>query len=114
MGSQGIIGYEIDHPGGSADGTEFQLCKSRLVARTLVCLDPELSQQDRELSRIYLQAKHATTDRAAFRRSQGSEWLKRESTCLNKICLSSWYVECCEQLMMDINGRSLTKASSAR
>lgn len=95
-------------------GPSFNCAKAGSVPEKLICSDPELSQLDRELSRIYLQAKNATTDRAAFRRNQDREWLKRESTCLDRICLLGWYVERREQLMMDINGRSLTKAISAR
>ena len=97
----------------ASTGPSFNCARAGSVPEKLICSDPELAKLDRELSLIYLRAKNATSDRAAFRRNQDREWLRRESTCVDRICLLSWYVERREQLMRDIEGRSLANASTA-
>jgi len=84
------------------------------VPEKLICSDPELAQLDRKLARVYARAKYVTSDRAAFRRRQDQEWLKRRSLCRDRSCLLSWYLERREQLMQNIEGRSPVEASAAR
>lgn len=95
-------------------GPSFDCAKARSLPEKLICSDPELAQLDRELSRVYARAKYATSDRAAFRRRQDQEWLKRESACRDRSCLLSWYSERREQLMRDIEGQSTAEASASR
>ena len=98
----------------SRTGPSFNCARAGSVSEKLICSDPELAQLDRELARVYARAKYATSDRAAFRRRQDQEWLKRESTCRDRSCLLSWYSVRREQLIRDIEGRSPVEASASR
>lgn len=86
-------------------GPSFDCTKARSIPENMICSDSELAQLDRELGRVYARARNATSDRAAFRRQQNQEWLRRESTCRDRECLLRWYAQRRDQLMNDIEGR---------
>lgn len=86
-------------------GPGFDCHKARSIPEKMVCSDAELAQLDRELGRVYVRAKNATPDRAAFLRQQNQEWLRRESTCRDRDCLLRWYAQRRDQLMNAIEGR---------
>lgn len=89
----------------------FDCRRARSLAEKMICSDAELAQLDRELGRVYARAKNATSDRAAFRRQQNQEWLRREANCRDRDCLLRWYGERRDQLMREIEGRRPSQVS---
>lgn len=65
----------------------------------MMCADAEVARLDRELGRVYAQAKNAATDGAAFGRQTSEEWRRREATCRDRECLLRWYAYRHDQLM---------------
>ena len=83
----------------------FDCRAARLKNEKLICGDAELSQLDRDLGRLYAQAKAAAPDRAAFQRQSDRAWARREAECSDKACLERWYAERRAQLQADLAGR---------
>lgn len=92
----------------------FDCRLARSIPEKMICSDAELAQIDRELGRVYALARNATSDRAAFRRQQNEEWLRRESTCRDRDCMLEWYAQRRDQLMSEINGRRRLSATALR
>jgi hypothetical protein len=99
---------------GMRTGPSFNCAKARSAAEVIICSDPELSQLDRELGRVYARAKNSTSNPAAFRRQQEEEWRMRESICRNRDCLLRWYARRHEQLMNDIERRKQPQSTAYR
>ena len=78
----------------------------------MICSDAELDRIDRELGHVYASAQMATPNRAAFRRQQDQEWLRRESTCRDRGCMLRWYAQRRDQLMNEMNSRRLSATAS--
>ena len=83
----------------------FDCRAARLKNEKLICGDAELAQLDRDLGRLYAQAKAAAPDRAAFQRQSDQAWARREAECSDKACLQRWYAERRAQLQADLSGR---------
>jgi hypothetical protein len=73
--------------------TSFDCSKARSDAEHLICSDPELAADDVELASIYVKAKAAAHDEAAFRERTRTEWTYRERTCHDRECLVRWYAD---------------------
>ena len=86
-------------------GPSFDCSYARSWAERAICSDAELARLDRELGRVYAQARNSSTDRAAFRRQQDQELRRREATCRDRECLLRWYAQRRYQLINDIEGR---------
>lgn len=71
--------------------TSFDCTKARSIPEYLICHDPDLAAADRDLATVYLQAKGAVTDKAAFTERVRKQWNFREKNCRDKECLVSWY-----------------------
>ncbi|MDB5928641.1 MAG: hypothetical protein JWR60_348 [Polaromonas sp.] len=84
-------------------GPSFNCARARSAPEVMICSDAELSRLDRELGRLYAQAKAATSNRAAFRRQQEHEWQMRETICRDRACLLRWYAQRKNQLQADIS-----------
>lgn len=80
----------------------FNCANARSRAERIICSDPELARQDRELGRLYARARDAAPDSAAFRRQSEQEWRRREATCEDRECLLRWYAQRRSQLNADI------------
>lgn len=72
--------------------TSFDCGKARSIPEYLICHDPLLSEDDRELAQLYLQAKASVTDSAGLTDRMRGQWNYREKNCRDKHCLSDWYV----------------------
>jgi uncharacterized protein YecT (DUF1311 family) len=92
----------------SPAGPSFDCAKARSVPEKMICSDAELARLDRELGRVYAQAKNAAADSAAFRRQNSEEWRRREATCRDRECLLRWYGNRYDQLMQVIDGPQTT------
>ena len=101
-------------PPRQAPSPSFDCRQARSVPEKLICSDAELAQLDRELGRVYARARNATSDRAAFRRRQSQEWLRREASCRDRDCLLRWYAQRRDQLMSEIEGRRPSSATASR
>lgn len=73
--------------------TSFDCTKARSDAEHLICGDPELANADIQLAAVFLRAKAAVTDQAAFRERVRQQWNYREQSCHDKECLMRWYVD---------------------
>lgn len=69
----------------------FDCTKAKSIPEYLICHDSELAASDRELAALYIQAKAAATDKAAFADRTRKQWNYREKNCRDKECLKSWY-----------------------
>ncbi|WP_206002620.1 lysozyme inhibitor LprI family protein [Paraburkholderia antibiotica] len=85
--SSGPLAQKVFYP------TSFDCSKARSTAEHLICTDPELASDDRELATIFLQAKAAVTDQAAFKERTRREWNYRERSCHDRECLVRWYAD---------------------
>jgi hypothetical protein len=74
-------------------GPSFDCAMARSTTERLICGDPDLARQDRELGRLYARAKAAAPDAAAFWRENNVEWKAREATCRDRDCLVAWYAQ---------------------
>ena len=92
----------------------FDCRRARSVPEKMICSDAELARLDRELGRVFARARNATSDRAAFRRQQDHEWLRREATCRDRDCLLRWYEARREQLIREIEGQRPLSAKATR
>lgn len=72
--------------------TSFDCTKAHSISEYLICHDPMLSNDDRELAQLYLQAKASVTDSARLTERMRKQWNYREKNCRDKRCLSDWYV----------------------
>ena len=84
----------------------FDCSKARSVPEKMICSDAELARVDRELGRVYAQAKSSASNSPAFQRQNNAEWRRRESTCRDRDCLLRWYAHRRDQLSNDINEAS--------
>ena len=98
VGSTGTFPAARKPGNGSAGGPSFKCGKARSAVEKMICADAELSQLDRELSRIYSRARNSVANRAAFRRQQQGEWKWREANCRDRACLLDWYAHRRQQL----------------
>jgi hypothetical protein len=99
------IGPNVPRAAGTRAGPSFDCTRARSWSERTICSDAELSRLDRELGRVYVQARNSTADRSEFRRQQDLEWRKREVTCRDRECLRRWYAQRRYQLVNDIEGR---------
>jgi hypothetical protein len=76
----------------------FDCARARSTPEKIICADPELARRDRELGRVYAQAKAAAPDRRAFQRDSDAQWRWREQNCRDRECLRQWYDTRREQL----------------
>ncbi|KQT13030.1 lysozyme inhibitor LprI family protein [Ramlibacter sp. Leaf400] len=81
----------------------FDCAKARSTTERLICADPELSRQDRDLGRLFARAQAASPDPRAFRRASDAEWFRRERECRDRECLLRWYAQRREQLTAALN-----------
>ena len=72
--------------------TSFDCGKARSIPEYLICHDPLLSDDDRELAQLYQQAKASVTDSAGLAERMRKQWNYREKACRDKRCLSDWFV----------------------
>ncbi len=84
-------------------GPSFDCAKARSTPERLICEDSELARLDRELGRLYAQARSVAPDMAAFNREREVEWRYREQECGDRICLVMWYAHRREQLQATVN-----------
>ena len=101
-------------PPRQAPSPSFDCKRARSISEKLICSDAELAHLDRELGRVYARARNAASDRAAFRRQQSQEWLRREASCRDRDCLLRWYAQRRDQLMSEIEGRRPAPATASR
>ncbi|HYF16367.1 MAG TPA: hypothetical protein VEA40_00760, partial [Ramlibacter sp.] len=78
----------------------FDCGKARSVPEKLICSDPDLARQDRELGRLFARAKEVAPNPAAFRRASDESWKQREATCRDRICLQAWYAQRRQELTL--------------
>lgn len=71
--------------------TSFDCAKAKSIPEFLICHDPDLAADDRDLANTYQQAKDAVIDKAAFAERTRKQWNFREKNCRDKACLTSWY-----------------------
>lgn len=76
-----------------AIAASFDCSKAKSVAEMTICNDPELSRLDDELAAIYKRAESQAKDRTTFQTQSKSSWTWRETNCLSKECLLSWYIQ---------------------
>ena len=70
----------------------FDCNKARSVSENLICNDPELSMMDEKLFKVYRKAKEISLNSKEFRDEQVQAWKYREKKCVDKECLTEWYV----------------------
>ncbi|CBJ39484.1 conserved exported protein of unknown function [Ralstonia solanacearum CMR15] len=73
--------------------TSFDCSKAKSDAERLICSDPVLAANDVELAKIFVRAKAAATDQAAFRERVRQQWNYREQNCHERECLVRWYAD---------------------
>jgi hypothetical protein len=94
----------------------FDCAKARSTPQKLICGDPQLAQLDRELGRLYAQAKAGAADPARFRRHSDAQWRRREAICGDRECLLAWYAQRRAELLDDLGaqrGGQLAPTASA-
>lgn len=72
--------------------TSFDCDKARSIPEYLICHDPLLAEDDRELAQLYQQAKVSVTDSAGLKERMRKQWNYREKHCRDRRCLSDWYL----------------------
>ncbi len=88
------------------DGPSFDCRKANSPSEKTICTDPALAKLDRELGKVFADAKRRTehyrlvgededaTPVEWFRDNAETEWLYRERTCLDDVaCLKRWYAK---------------------
>lgn len=83
----------------------FDCARARSTPEKIICSDQELSRLDRELGRLHAQAEAVARDRAAFKRQNDAEWLRREATCRDRACLQDWYAHRRDQLLDELGSQ---------
>jgi hypothetical protein len=83
----------------------FDCGKAHSRTEQLICADPQLAQLDRELGKLYAQAKAGSPNPADFRRRSDAQWKQREANCSNRECLLAWYAQRRTQLMDEIEAQ---------
>lgn len=71
----------------------FDCARARSPSEKIICADPDLARQDRELGRLFARAKAAAPDPAAFQRESDARWHEREAECRDRECLQRWYAQ---------------------
>lgn len=71
----------------------FDCSRARSPSEKIICADPDLARQDRELGRLFARAKAAAPDPAAFQRESDARWHEREAECRDRECLQRWYAQ---------------------
>lgn len=104
---------QAERPGMRSDAS-FDCSRARSVSEKMICSDAELFQLNHEVGRVYARAKNATADRAAFQRQNDLEAGRRESICRDRGCLLRWYAYRRDQLMNEIEGRTLSRPMAWR
>jgi hypothetical protein len=84
----------------------FNCGMARSQTEKLICSDSELAGLDNELEALYIKARAAAPDKAAFIRDSTAAWHRREDTCSDKPCLVEWYAERRRQLASVIESAS--------
>jgi uncharacterized protein len=98
--AQGAMGpvFVLVRPKAEASAPSFDCALARSPSEHLICADPELAAVDVDLAALYKKAKGLAQDKAAFTRTNQSEWQRRESSCLDRSCLIEWYAQRRSQL----------------
>lgn len=78
--------------------TSFDCAKAKSVPEKLICSDDELAALDLKLSGVFAAALKRSSDPAALRRAGAAAWKQRESQCIDKQCLVSWFNQRLEAL----------------
>ncbi|HSW18717.1 MAG TPA: hypothetical protein VLJ86_15970 [Ramlibacter sp.] len=84
-------------------GPSFDCAGARSTPDRLICEDSELARLDREMARLYAQARSVAPDQAAFNKQAEIEWRYREQECRDRLCLVMWYAHRREQLQATVN-----------
>lgn len=100
-------------PGMRSDAS-FDCGKARSASEKMICSDAELFQLNHEVGRVYVRAKNATSNRAAFQQQNDLEASRRESICRDRGCLLRWYAYRRDQLMSEIEGRTQSRPMAWR
>jgi hypothetical protein len=74
----------------SARGPSFDCANTQTTAEKLICADADLARQDREVQVLFLQARTAAADKAAFTEAARNE-LKLRNACEDRSCVAAWY-----------------------
>jgi len=69
----------------------FDCDKVRSIPENLICRDPELAAQNRDLALLYERAKNSAIDKNLFASLTYRQWTLRELHCRDKECLASWF-----------------------
>jgi hypothetical protein len=92
----------------------FDCTKAHSRTEKLICSDAQLSQLDRELGKLFAQAKAGASNPADFRRRSDAQWKMREEQCTNRECLLAWYAQRRTQLLGEIDRQRTQRHASAR
>jgi len=77
----------------SSGGPSFDCAKSRTRDELLICADPELSDEDKSLARLYRRAREFAADKGAFVHDNQLALKWRKANCSDASCLFRWYDE---------------------
>ena len=69
----------------------FDCARAESIPEYLICHDPELADDDRELALIYQRAKTTVADPVALTDRARKQWNYREKNCRDKSCLVAWF-----------------------
>lgn len=69
----------------------FDCARVESIPEYLICHDPELADDDRELALIYQRAKTTVADPVALTDRARKQWNYREKNCRDKSCLVAWF-----------------------
>lgn len=83
---------DLSNEYGKTYETSFDCDKAHSIPEFLICHDPMLAADDRELAQLYQEAKTSVTDPAGLAERARKQWNYREKNCRDKRCLLSWYV----------------------
>jgi uncharacterized protein YecT (DUF1311 family) len=108
------VAPNVPKPAATRAGPSFDCSRARSWSERTICSDAELARLDRELSRVYAQARNSARDRAAFRRQQDQEWRMRDASCRDRECLVRWYAHRRYQLANNLDGGGHTQAAGMR
>ena len=92
-------------PGMLADAS-FDCSRARSAPEKMICSDAQLFQLNHQVAQMYVRARAAALDPAAFRRQNDVEARRRESICQDRGCLLRWYAYRRVQLANELQGRT--------
>jgi uncharacterized protein len=95
-----------------ARSASFHCNRARSTSELLICADRELSKLDDELAKLYLRAKQSSRGSAEFKAESDSEWRRRESSCVDRTCLLTWYSNRRAQLLKRLGGTETASTKS--